>query len=168
LPESFPWPVLVAQHMPAAFTRAFAERLNQCCALQVVEANGALPVEAGKIYIGRGGADMVLASRAGRLTVLPMPENPEFLWHPSVELLGRSALVHCDPKRLTAVLLTGMGYDGSDAFAEIKKQGGRTIAESEETAVVYGMPAELVAKSGASLVLAVERVAAQLSTWAGR
>jgi two-component system chemotaxis response regulator CheB len=168
LPESFPWPVLVAQHMPAAFTRAFAERLNQCCALQVVEANGALPVEVGKIYIGRGGADMVLASRAGRLTVLPMPENPEFLWHPSVELLGRSALVHCDPKRLTAVLLTGMGYDGSDAFAEIKKQGGRTIAESEETAVVYGMPAELVAKNGASLVLAVERVAAQLSTWAGR
>ena len=154
--------------MPPAFTRAFAERLNQCCALQVVEANGTLPVEVGKIYIGRGGADMVLASRAGRLTVLPMPENPEFLWHPSVELLGRSALAHYDPKRLTAVLLTGMGYDGSDAFAEIKKQGGRTIAESEESAVVYGMPAELVSKGGASLVLAVEKVAAQLSTWAGR
>jgi two-component system chemotaxis response regulator CheB len=168
LPESFPWPVLVAQHMPAAFTRAFAERLNQCCALQVVEANGALPVEAGKIYIGRGGADMVLANRTGRLTVLPMPENSQFLWHPSVELLGRSALAHYDPKRLTAVLLTGMGYDGSDAFAEIKKQGGRTIAESEESAVVYGMPGELVAKGGASLVLAVEKVAAQVSAWAGR
>lgn len=168
LPESFPWPVLVAQHMPAAFTRAFAERLNQCCALQVVEAGSALPIEAGKIYIGRGGADMVLTSRADRLTVLPMPENPQFLWHPSVELLGRSAIEHYDPKRLTAVLLTGMGYDGSDAFAEIKKRGGRTIAESEQTAVVYGMPAELVAKDGASLVLAVEKVAAQLSTWAGR
>jgi two-component system chemotaxis response regulator CheB len=168
LPASFPWPVLVAQHMPAAFTRAFAERLNQCCALQVVEANSALPVEAGKIYIGRGGADMVLASRAGRLTVLPMPENSQYLWHPSVELLGRSVLEHYDPKRVTAVLLTGMGYDGSDAFAEIKKRGGRTIAESEESAVVYGMPAELVAKGGASLVLAVERVASQLSTWAGR
>jgi two-component system chemotaxis response regulator CheB len=61
-----------------------------------------------------------------------------------------------------------MGYDGSDAFAEIKKRGGRTIAESEESAVVYGMPAELVEKGGASLVLAVERVASQLSTWAGR
>jgi two-component system chemotaxis response regulator CheB len=61
-----------------------------------------------------------------------------------------------------------MGYDGSDAFAEIKKRGGRTIAESEESAVVYGMPAELVAKGGASLVLTVERVASQLSTWAGR
>jgi two-component system chemotaxis response regulator CheB len=168
LQANFPWPVLVAQHMPAAFTRAFAERLNQCCALQVVEANSALPVETGKIYIGRGGADMVLASRAGKLTVLPMPENSQYLWHPSVELLGRSVLEHYDPKRVTAVLLTGMGYDGSDAFAEIKKRGGRTIAESEESAVVYGMPAELVAKGGASLVLTVERVASQLSTWAGR
>ena len=168
LPAGFPWPVLVAQHMPAAFTKAFAERLNQCCALQVVEANCALPIESGKIYIARGGADMVLASRAGRLTVLPMPENAHFLWHPSVELLGRSVMEHYDPKRVTAVLLTGMGYDGSDAFAEIKKRGGRTIAESEESAVFYGMPAELVAKGGASLVLAVERVASQLSTWAGR
>jgi len=167
LAANFPWPVLVAQHMPAAFTRAFAERLNQCCALQVVEANAALPIEVGKIYIARGGADMVLASRAGRLTVLPMPENSQFLWHPSVELLGRSVLEHYDAKRVTAVLLTGMGYDGSDAFAEIKKRG-RTIAESEESAVVYGMPAELVAKGGATLVLAVERVASQLSIWAGR
>jgi two-component system chemotaxis response regulator CheB len=168
LPASYPWPVLVAQHMPAAFTRAFAERLNQCCALQVVEANSAQPIEAGKIYIGRGGADMVLASRAGKLTVLPMPENAQYLWHPSVELLGRSVLQHYDAKRVTAVLLTGMGYDGSDAFAEIKRRGGRTIAESEESAVVYGMPGELVAKGGASMVLAVEKVASQLSTWANQ
>ena len=168
LPANFPWPVLVAQHMPAAFTRAFAERLNQCCALQVVEANCALPIEVGKIYIGRGGADTILANRSGKLTVLPMPENSQYLWHPSVELLGQSVLKHYDPKRIAAVLLTGMGYDGSDAFAEIKKRGGRTIAESEETAVVYGMPAELVAKGGASLVLAIEKVASQLSIWAGR
>jgi len=154
--------------MPGAFTRAFAERLDQCCALEVVEASSALPVEMGRIYIARGGADMVLANRAGKLTVLPVPENSQFLWHPSVELLGRSVMEHCDPKRVTAVLLTGMGYDGSDAFAEIKKRGGRTIAESEESAVVYGMPAELVAKGGASLVLAVERMASQLSIWAGR
>lgn len=168
LAADFPWPVLVAQHMPGAFTKAFAERLNRLCALQVVEAGSALAVEAGKIYIGRGGADMVLASRAGRMTVLPTPENSKYLWHPSVELLGRSVLEHYDPRRVVAVLMTGMGYDGSDAFAEIKKRGGRTIAESEESAVVYGMPAELVGKSGASLVLAAEKIAAQVSTWAGR
>jgi two-component system chemotaxis response regulator CheB len=168
LPANFPWPVLVAQHMPAAFTRAFAERLDQCCALHVTEVARPLPVEAGTIYIGRGGADMLLTSRGGKLTVLPAPENPQFHWHPSVELLGRSVLQHYDAKRVTAVLLTGMGYDGSDAFTEIKKRGGRTIAESEESAVVYGMPAELVGKGGASLVLAAEQVAAQVASWAGR
>jgi two-component system chemotaxis response regulator CheB len=167
LPENFPWPVLVAQHMPAAFTRAFADRLNQICALHVVEAGSALPVEAGKVYIGRGGADMVLASRAGKLTILPMPENSQFLWHPSVELLGRSVLEHYDPKRVTAVLLTGMGYDGSDAFAEIKARRphhcriGR-IGGGLRNAGGTG------AKGGASLILAVEKVAAQLSTWASR
>jgi two-component system chemotaxis response regulator CheB len=109
-----------------------------------------------------------LANRAGKLTVLPAPENQQFLWHPSVELLGRSALQHCDPARIMAVLLTGMGYDGSDAFTEIRKRGGRTIAESEDSAVVYGMPAELVNKGGASVVLAAEKVAAQLTAWVGR
>jgi two-component system chemotaxis response regulator CheB len=109
-----------------------------------------------------------LANRSGKLTVLPAPENPQFLWHPSVELLGRSALQHCDPARIMAVLLTGMGYDGSDAFTEIRKRGGRTIAESEDSAVVYGMPAELVNKGGASVVLAAEKVAAQLTAWVGR
>jgi two-component system chemotaxis response regulator CheB len=168
LPADFPWPVLVAQHMPAAFTRAFAERLDQCCALPVTEASKTLPVEAGKIYIGRGGADMLLTRRAGKLNVLPAPENPHYHWHPSVELLGRSVLEHYDPKRVTAVLMTGMGNDGSDAFTEIKRRGGRTIAESEASAVVYGMPAELVDRGGASLILAAEDVAAQVSSWAGR
>jgi len=168
LAASFPWPVLVAQHMPGAFTKTFADRLDQLCALPVVEAGSSLPIEPGKVYIGRGGADMVLANRAGRLTVLPTPENSNYLWHPSVELLGRSVLEHYDARKVTAVLMTGMGYDGSDAFAEIKMRGGRTIAESEESAVVYGMPAELVGKGGASLVLAVEKIAAQVSAWASR
>ncbi len=168
LAADFPWPVLVAQHMPGAFTRPFAERLDQCCALSVVEAGSALPIAPGQVYVGRGGADTLVANRAGKLTVLPAPENPQFLWHPSVELLGRSVLQHCEPARIVAVLLTGMGYDGSDAFTEIRKRGGRTIAESEDSAVVYGMPAELVKKGGASVVLAAEKVAAQLTAWVGR
>lgn len=167
LPAEFPWPVLVAQHMPAGFTKSFADRLDQICALQVVEADRPLPVEPGTMYIGKGGADMVVAKRAGKLTVLPKPETPQFLWHPSVELLGRSVLEHCDPTRVTAVMLTGMGYDGADAFTEIKNRGGRTIAESEQSAVVFGMPAELIERGGASKVLAADNVAAQLVSWAG-
>jgi two-component system, chemotaxis family, protein-glutamate methylesterase/glutaminase len=160
--------VLVVQHMPASFTKSFADRLNQACALRVVEASSPMPVEPGTVYIAKGGADMVVAMRAGKLTVLPKPENSEFLWHPSVELLGRSVLEHCDPARVIAVMLTGMGNDGSDAFAEIKQRGGRTIAESEESCVVFGMPKELIEKRGASLVLEASKVAAQINVWAGR
>lgn len=168
LPVDFPWPVLVAQHMPASFTRPFADRLNVLCPLSVVEADHPMPIEPGTIYIGKGGADMVLVKRAGKLTVLAKPESREFLWHPSVELMGRSALEHCDPSRVVAVMLTGMGYDGADAFTEIKKRGGRTIAESEQSAVVFGMPAELIERGGASVVLPSEKVAAQINAWAGR
>lgn len=168
LPDDFPWPILVAQHMPSAFTRSFAERLDKVCVLRVVEADRPMPVEPGTVYIGKGDADMVVTTRAGALTVMPRPENPEHLWHPSVELLGRSVLEHCDPTRVTAVMLTGMGHDGADAFAEIRKRGGRTIAESEQTAVVFGMPAELISRGGASIVLPADKVATQINIWAGR
>jgi two-component system chemotaxis response regulator CheB len=168
LPADFPWPVMVAQHMPAAFTRPFADRLNALCALSVVEAAHPMPLEPGTIYIGKGGADLVLGQRVGKLTVLAKPENREFLWHPSVELMGRSVLEHCDPTRVVAVMLTGMGYDGADAFTEIKRRGGHTIAEAQESAVVFGMPAELIERGGASVVLPAERIAAQINAWAGR
>jgi len=168
LPADFPWPVLVAQHMPASFTRPFADRLNNICELPVVEAASPMPLEPGTIYIGKGGADILLAQRAGKLTVIAKPENREFLWHPSVELMGRSVLEHCDPSRVVGVMLTGMGYDGADAFTELKKRGGRTIAESQESAVVFGMPAELIERGGASLVLHSEKIAAQINIWAGR
>jgi len=154
--------------MPPSFTKPFAERMNGLCALEVSEVSRPTPVEPGHIYIGKGGADMVLARRVGKLTALPRPENPDFLWHPSVDLLGRSALEHCDPANVIGVMLTGMGHDGADSFAELKKRGARTIAESEETAVVFGMPAELIERGGANLVLPAERIADQIQIWVER
>jgi len=168
LPADFPWPVLIAQHMPPSFTRTFAERMNAMCPLAVIEASQPMSVEAGTIYIGKGGADMLLSRRNGKLTVLAKPESREHMWHPSVELLGHSALECCDPTQVVAVMLTGMGYDGADVFSTIKKLGGRTIAESEESAVVFGMPAELIKRGGAGVVLPAEQIAKQLITWAGR
>jgi two-component system chemotaxis response regulator CheB len=168
LPADFPWPVLVAQHMPASFTLPFANRMNDLCPLKVVEAAHPMPLERGHIYIGKGGADMVLTKRVGKMHVIARPEASEFLWHPSVELMGRSALEHYDPARVIGVMRTGMGYDGADAFAEIKKRGGRTIAESEESAVVFGMPAELIKKGGATVVLHANKIANQINAWAGR
>jgi len=166
LPADFPMPVIVAQHMPPTFTKSFAERLNSICELNVVEVDHPTPVETGTIYIGKGGTYVVLARRAQKLIVHSKPENPSFLWHPSVEILGRSALEHCDPQKIIAVMLTGMGYDGADAFTEIKKRGGKTIAESEESAVVFGMPRELIERNGATVVLPAEKIAKQLIKWA--
>jgi two-component system chemotaxis response regulator CheB len=168
LPENFPWPVLVAQHMPGSFTGPFAARLNSLCALEVVEANRPMAVQSGTIYIGKGGADLVVTRRGNVLTVLPKPESSEYLWHPSVELLARSALEHVKPQHIVGVMLTGMGYDGADGFTAIKNAGGRTIAESEETAVVFGMPAVLIEKGGASLVVPLDKVASQVKAWAMR
>jgi two-component system chemotaxis response regulator CheB len=165
LPAGFPWPVLVAQHMPASFTRPFAQRMDGLCALNVVEASRPMTLEPGTVYIGKGGADMVVAERMGKLTVLPKPENAAYLWHPSVELLGRSVLELVDPTQVVAVMLTGMGYDGADAFTELKKRGARTIAESEDSAVVFGMPSELFARGGASVVLHCAKIALQINSW---
>ncbi|WP_348698433.1 chemotaxis-specific protein-glutamate methyltransferase CheB [Duganella fentianensis] len=165
LPADFPYPVIVAQHMPPAFTGPFAQRMNGMCALNVVEVQRQMDLQAGTVYIARGGADVVVSARAGKLVVLPRPESRELLWHPSVELLGRSVLEHCSAEHVIAVMLTGMGYDGADAFAELKQQGARTIAEAEETAVVWGMPRELIERRGATVVLPNYRIAEQLLGW---
>jgi two-component system chemotaxis response regulator CheB len=167
LPASLPWPVVVAQHMPANFTDAFARRMDRLCALTVREASATLPLEPGHAYIGQGGTDMVIAERLGRLVVQPRPESPDHPWHPSVDVLMDSARKLLPPDRLVGVLLTGMGDDGARAMAGLKAEGGRTIAESEETAVVFGMPAELIERGGASTVLPAHRVARQLCTWLG-
>lgn len=166
LPADFRWPVLVAQHMPGAFTKSFAERLDRICALEVCEVATPQALVAGKVHVARGGADMVVARRGNALYALPRPESAQHIWHPSVELLARSALAHCPARALVAVMLTGMGNDGADGFAEIARRGGRTIAESEETTVVNGMPRELVERGGATLVLPAHRIADQLREWA--
>jgi two-component system chemotaxis response regulator CheB len=134
--------------------------------LQVVEVSTPRPIEAGFVYIGKGGADLVVAKRREKLTVISKPENKDFLWHPSVELLGRSALEHYEASKIIGVMLTGMGNDGSDSFTQIKKQGGRTIAESEASCAVFGMPAELIAKNGATAILAADKVTERILTWA--
>lgn len=166
LPADFPWPIVVAQHMPGSFTRPFAERMNKLCALEVHEIQAPTPLLPGNVYIAKGGADVVLTERVGQLVAVTKPENPAHLWHPSVELLGLSALEHCNPAHVVAVMLTGMGYDGAKAFTELKQKGARTIAESEESAIVFGMPAELIALGGASVVLPANKIAHQLLAWA--
>jgi len=162
LPGNCPWPIVIAQHMPATFTGPLARRLDKICALSVVEVDRPMSIMPGHAYIGRGDADLLLSRRRGELIAMPAPISSEHYWHPSVERLVESAMRLMAPERLIGVLMTGMGTDGANAMTSLKNLGGRTIAESVETAVVWGMPGALVTNDGASVVCPLDRIAKQL------
>jgi two-component system, chemotaxis family, protein-glutamate methylesterase/glutaminase len=162
LPAGFPWPIVVAQHMPAGFTGALAARLDRLSKLKVVEVSRTVRLEAGVAYIGRGEADIVVARRPSGLVALPMRSDPNYPWHPSADRLVRSAMDHVPPRQLIGILMTGMGSDGAAAMAQLHADGGRTIAEAEETAVVWGMPGELVEADGADWVVPLPEIAGWL------
>jgi len=162
LPPDFPWPVLVAQHLPASFTGAFAKRLDRECQLNVVEVDQPMPLEPGTVYIGRGDADVMVAARATGLIAMPVPAKAQYLWHPSVERMVASALEHFDAAHMIGVMMTGMGNDGAEAMKRLRQGGGRTIAEAESTAIVWGMPGELVKNGGAEMVRPLEDIAATI------
>jgi two-component system chemotaxis response regulator CheB len=162
LPAAFPWPILVAQHMPASFTGPLAQRLNKLCALTVMEVTQPVRLVPGGVYIGRGDADLIVSRRSTGLIAMAAPAQPGYPWHPSTDRLVRSAMDHLPSTSLIGVLMTGMGYDGAQAMAMLHAQGGRTIAEAEETAVVWGMPGELVKAKGADWVLPLPKIANRL------
>lgn len=165
LPAGFPWPVVVAQHMPAPFTGAFARRLDGRCAIRVEEvAGGPVPPCPGTVHIARGGADLVVARRPGGPVLLTAPTDAR-AWHPSVDRLVFSALGVLPAGQLLGVLLTGMGSDGAEAMARLSAAGGRTIAQDEASAVVWGMPGELVRRGGADRVVPAEDIAAAMLAW---
>jgi two-component system chemotaxis response regulator CheB len=165
LPADFPWPILVAQHMPGTFTGPLARRLDRLCALTVSEVTRPVPLTAGQVYIGKGDADVIVSMRSGELVVAPAPALAEYHWHPSVDRLVSTAMAHIAPSQLIGVLMTGMGSDGATSMTRLLAEGGRTIAESEETAVVWGMPGELVRAGGAEIVAPVDQIADQLLEW---
>jgi two-component system chemotaxis response regulator CheB len=165
LPGTFGAPVVVAQHIPASFTGALARRLDEACALRVHEVDRIMTLRRGNIYIGRGNADVVVARRTAALIVKSVPAAADYRWHPSVDRLVGSARRHIGPERLVCALLTGMGDDGAIEMAAVKEGGGRTIAEAEETAVVWGMPGELARRGGATAVLPAYDIAEKLADW---
>lgn len=162
LPAEFPWPIVIAQHMPASFTGALARRLDGLCALAVREVTEPTLLRPGTVLIGRGDADIMLSRRTAGLVALAAPAERHYLWHPSVDRLVRSAMDQLAPERLIGILMTGMGDDGAAAMAALSEAGGRTIAEAEDTAVVWGMPGELVRLGGASAVVPLPKIAARL------
>ncbi len=162
LPATFPWPILVAQHMPAGFTGPLARRLDGICELDVVEAARPIAIRPGCVYIGRGDADIVVSKRPSGLVAMAAPAKQDYPWHPSTDRLVRSAMDHVPAQQLIGVLMTGMGNDGAEAMTLLRAKGGRTIAEAEETAVVWGMPGELVRAGGANWVVPLPKIAERL------
>ena len=162
LPASFPWPIVVAQHMPATFTGPLARRLDGISRLAVQEVRDPVALKPGNVYIGRGDADIIVSRRGAALVAMPAPAQADYPWHPSTDRLVRSALNYMAPSQLIGILMTGMGNDGAEAMALMHMGGGKTIAEAEATAVVWGMPGELVKANGADFVVPLQKIAAQL------
>ncbi len=162
LPGAFPWPIVVAQHMPASFTGPLANRLDGLCELEVVEVSRPTLLAPGGVYIGRGDADLLISKRGDALVALAAPSSAEYRWHPSVDRLVDSALAAAPAEDLVGVLMTGMGYDGAAAMTRLLQGGGQTIAEAEDTAVVWGMPGELVRAGGAGFIEPLDRIADRL------
>jgi two-component system chemotaxis response regulator CheB len=151
LPAGLPAPVFMVQHMPAQFTGPFAQRLARSCAIPVVEAQHMLKVVPGTCYVAKGGAHLMLHRKATGELVIRTPEKPEHLFIPSVGVMMESVFEHFGP-RTVGVLMTGIGDDGAAMMVRIRQAGGRTIAESEESAVVYGMPREAIERGGADVI----------------
>ncbi len=129
IPQNFPWPIIIAQHMPLSFTAPFAERMDTLCALKVVEVGRPMSLESGHIYIARGSSDVALSRRGVYVVASPRPASSQHIWHPSVEILMRSALNLYSPNQLIGIMLTGMGHDGAEAMAELHRRGGKTITD---------------------------------------
>ncbi|WP_294645800.1 chemotaxis-specific protein-glutamate methyltransferase CheB [uncultured Aureimonas sp.] len=165
LPADLPGAVVIAQHMPAGFTQTLAQRLDRTCPLPVSEVSAVTEIKAANVYLGRGGSDLVVTRRGAGIALSPVPADPKRLWHPSVSRLVASALEHTEAAHLVGVQLTGMGNDGAAEMAELRRLGGRTIAESEETAVVFGMPKELIDLGGATSVLPSSRIGREIGRW---
>jgi two-component system chemotaxis response regulator CheB len=158
LPARFPFPVVVVQHMPPGFTEAFARRLDALSRLRVSEAVEGHRLAAGDVVIAPGGRHLRVSPG---LAVVLSPEPADARHIPSIDVTMRSA-ARSRPGRVLGILLTGMGEDGAEGMATIRAGGGVTIAESEASCVVYGMPRAAVRRGGASWVFSLEEIAGLL------
>ena len=139
LPRNLPVPCLIVQHMPATFTRAFAERLNGLCQVEVREATHLETALPGCVYIAPGGMHMLYRQRGSTGTIELSAEPSTSLHRPSVDVLFQSIADNCS-RQVLAMILTGMGSDGTRGMVALKAKGAHTLAEAEESCVVYGMP----------------------------
>jgi len=139
LPKTLPVPCLIVQHMPGTFTKAFAERLNGICQVEVREAVHGETALPGCVYIAPGGLHMIYRQR-GPAGIIELSAEPSTSLHrPSVDVLFQS-IADNSTRQVLAMILTGMGSDGTRGMVSLKAKGAHTLAEAEESCIVYGMP----------------------------
>jgi two-component system chemotaxis response regulator CheB len=167
LPPDFPGTILVVQHMPSGFTEMFAKRLDELCALRVKEAQSGDVLQAGRVLVCPGSRHMTV-KRLPMGDVVVLNDEPLVNGHrPSVDVLFHS-LAQEFGRMSVAVLMTGMGDDGAQGLGEVKKAGGMTIAQSEESCVVFGMPKAAIERGYATRVVGLEVLASTLQALCGR
>jgi two-component system, chemotaxis family, protein-glutamate methylesterase/glutaminase len=163
LPENFPMPVFIAQHMPGSFTKSFAQRLNELSKVHVKEAEDGEEVQRGYVYVGKGG-DHLLIQRRGIKQIIRLSKEPaKLLYHPSADVLFAAAAEVYGGQNLS-LILTGMGRDGVVGLREIHKKGGIILAQNEESCIVYGMPKAAVDEKLAHAALSIEGLIRSLAT----
>jgi two-component system, chemotaxis family, protein-glutamate methylesterase/glutaminase len=152
-------PVFIVQHMPPKFTKSLAERLNGLSEVEVKEAEDREIVRGGVVYIAPGGFHMTVNKTGSNQAMISISDAPsETLHRPSVDVMINS-VIKVYNKFALGVIMTGMGRDGADAIKELKMLGGYSIAQDEDSCVVYGMPKAVVDAGYADLVLPLENIA---------
>lgn len=159
--------IAIVQHMPEKFTAMYAQRLDGLCAMNVREAKDGDRLERGVVLIAPGGRHMQLKKNGGQYHV-SVTEGPPVNRHkPSVDVLFRSA-AECAGRDALAIILTGMGDDGARGMKAMHERGARTIAQDEQSCVVFGMPKEAIASGGVDEILPLSRVAGAISAFDAR
>ncbi|MBC3764978.1 protein-glutamate methylesterase/protein-glutamine glutaminase [Neptunicella marina] len=150
LPATFPYPIVLVQHMPGTFTSAFAERLNRLCHINVYEAQGGEILKPGVAYLAPGGKQMLVEGNkhAARLRITDTPKDRAMPYKPSVDLTFES-VASVFGGQVLGVILTGMGADGREGCRKLKEHGAKIWSQDEHSCVVYGMP-QAVANAGLS------------------
>lgn len=162
LPENFPVPIVVIQHMPGSFTGAFSERLNQQCKIQVKEAENGDKLKAGVAYIAPGGKQMLVEKIAGQLSLKIVDEIPDQTYKPSVDITFAS-INKVMPANTLAIVLTGMGADGCKGATLLHQSGSLIWAQDEASCVVYGMPAAIVDAGITEKIMNIDSIGASIA-----
>ena len=153
LPADFPVPVLVVQHMPAGFTAAYARRLDSQCRVRVREAEEGDELAAGRVLLAPGGLHLTVARRPDRRVTARLDCSEAVNGHrPSVDVLAAS-VAGCFGCQALGVIMTGMGRDGAQGFALLRRQGGRVLAQDEATSAIFGMNKAVIDNGDADEVL---------------